>query len=901
MHILDRDAFFVGWSPIRRMLLALFCLILLPIARAAEPAAPRHVRFREPHASHYVLDESPDDKDWSRAHRDGSSRQVEIGSRLVLQLEPGTDLGALLKNRPVKLAQEVTPNLFILQAADSRAAIDAAEGFAAEKGVIASYPIMRRAYRHQNAYSFAPNDSYFTDQFHLDNRGPDSNLAGPDLNVRAAWPVALGNGVLVAVADLGVQLDHPDLTNRASGNPHFNFFLNTSDGGPYSSTANHGTAVAGLIAAEKDNHRGVTGVAPRAKLASWVIFGTSTFSGAEAIASDDQLMAMFQYASNRVAVQNHSWGSIDTAQSPIDSLSEVGISNAVARGRGGKGVVIVRAGGNNRDDLINANDDGFASDPRVISVAAVRKDGRACSYSSAGACLLAGAPSGDVIDTNGDGVPDSVDPNAPDVYTTDRTGSLGYNASGSGDRPDYAGFNGTSAASPQVAGVAALILSANTNLNFRDVQQIVLHSARHFDMADPDLHTNGAGFRFSHNVGFGVPDAGFAVALAKAWSNRPTVREVKVQNGTVQSIPDDALRVVCAASGLPASLASIRSLPSFGPHPDDPTATLPLVYVGQANSEITQDLHGKAALIQRGVSFFADKIARAARAGASFAVIFNNLGTEEIQRMGGTDYSPIPALSIGRTSGEALRDFITIQPQTTARLQLTPVVYNIPVSDTLVCEHVGLRLKTTHTSRSDVRVTLVSPMGTRSILQAINADNSAGPSDWTYWTVQHFYESSAGSWRIEVSDELNTLINGSPAVGSVTSVQLIVRGVTIVDTDRDGLDDNWERQYFGSLIQGPKDDPDGDGFRNAREQIMRTDPVVPNSLFKLDIAQLASGYWRLSWPARDTARYTVFSGSNLALPLNLARTNFPGRLPVSEFVVKPTANQFFRVGQTNGL
>src|SRR5437899_1347824 len=332
--------------------------------------------------------------------------------------------------------------------------------------------------------------------------------------------------MLVGVADVGFQLDHPELVNRASGSPHYNFFENTSNGGPYSSTADHATAVAGLIAAEKDNHRGVVGVAPQARLASWVIFGTSSIDGSEVIASDDQLMAMFQYASNRVAVQNHSWASPDTAQSPIDSLSDVGISNAMTLGRTGKGVVIVRAGGNSRDDSVNANDDGFASDPRVMSIAAVRKDGRACSYSTPGACLIAGAPSGDVIDTNGDGIPDSTDPTAPDVYTTDRTGSLGYTTSGTNDLADYAGFDGTSASSSQAAGVAALILSANPNLTYRDVQQIVIQSARHYDMADPDMHTNGAGLRFSHNVGFGVPDAGFAVQLAKSWSNRPALKEV---------------------------------------------------------------------------------------------------------------------------------------------------------------------------------------------------------------------------------------------------------------------------------------------------------------------------------------------------------------------------------------
>src|SRR5258706_2809428 len=133
---------------------------------------------------------------------------------------------------------------------------------------------MRRAFRHQNAYASAPNDPYFPQQWHLDNRAADGNLAGADLNVRAAWPITRGAGVLIAVADEGFQLDHPELVNAASGGPHYNFFNDTSDGGPYDDYADHGTAVAGLVAAEKDNHRGVAGVAPQSKLASWVVFGS---------------------------------------------------------------------------------------------------------------------------------------------------------------------------------------------------------------------------------------------------------------------------------------------------------------------------------------------------------------------------------------------------------------------------------------------------------------------------------------------------------------------------------------------------------------------------------------------------------------------------------------------------
>lgn len=100
--------------------------------------------------------------------------------------------------------------------------------------------------------------------------------------------------------------------------------------------------------------------------------------------------------------------------------------------------------------------------------------------------------------------------------TTDRIGSYGY------DVTDYTSrFNGTSAATPIVSGVVALMLEANPNLGYRDVQEILALSARPIDAASPDWTTNrantwnGGGFRVSHDYGFGLVDATAAVRLAE--------------------------------------------------------------------------------------------------------------------------------------------------------------------------------------------------------------------------------------------------------------------------------------------------------------------------------------------------------------------------------------------------
>ena len=130
------------------------------------------------------------------------------------------------------------------------------------------------------------------------------------------------------------------------------------------------------------------------------------------------------------------------------------------------------------------------------------------------------------------------------------------------------------------------------------MQQILLLASRHYDFADPDLSTNGAGFRVSHNVGFGVPDAGVAVELARRWTNRPPLTNVTVTSNDPLAIPDDGLRVLVTGNDVPQNLASIHTLPSTGPHADTPTATLALVDFGFGTAPVAS-IHEQSSLIQR--------------------------------------------------------------------------------------------------------------------------------------------------------------------------------------------------------------------------------------------------------------------------------------------------------------
>ena len=115
---------------------------------------------------------------------------------------------------------------------------------------------------------------------------------------------------------------------------------------------------------------------------------------------------------------------------------------------------------------------------------------------------------------------------------------------------------GTSASSPLAAGVVALVLQANAKLNWREVQHVLIRSARQVG-PDGEWTTNGAGFRHSYNFGFGVLDAGKAVDLAESWQpigERLALEQTKTEakNIPYASGPEGALEqtVVVTSSSI---------------------------------------------------------------------------------------------------------------------------------------------------------------------------------------------------------------------------------------------------------------------------------------------------------------------------------------------------------------
>jgi subtilisin-like proprotein convertase family protein len=348
--------------------------------------------------------------------------------------------------------------------------------------------------------------------------------------------------------------------------------------------------------------------------------------------------------------------------------------------------------------------------------------------------------------------------------------------------------------------------------------------------------------------------------------------------------------------GVPSELASVYCLPaSTGVHPDAPTATLPLVDAGVATNAPPWGLTNRAALILRSDAAFKDVLANVAAAGAAFAVIYNDTNTSgyNLGLLLGTEFVPIPAVLVGHATGAALKAVFQTNAHARARLRLNSADIHFDVETTLLCEQVGVRLRLEHPVRGDLRITLRSPAGTRSVFAHLNDDTNAASADWTFWSTHHFYESSAGRWTLSVSDE------ASGATGLVRSATLLVRGVQILDSDRDGLDDTWERAAFGHPGLGPRDDPDGDGFSNAREQVMGSDPTRDERPFKVELGEwtlFGARRVRLSWPSVPGAVYNVATATNLSGPMQTL-TNTPGRIWETDFFGSTWGlpQNFFRV------
>ena len=357
----------------------------------------------------------------------------------------------------------------------------------------------------------AQSDPWYGCAWHLNNTGQFPGGAGHDINVEEVWATTMGAGINIAIVDDGLQYAHEDLADNVLTARNHDYFGSDI----FDPLETHGTQVAGIIAA-RDNDVGVRGVAPRAS-----IYGYNLIDRGRADAVDEE-DAMTRHMGD-TAVSNHSWGPTDVLGFAYAAAVDA-ILNGVTSGFGGKGVFYAFAAGNDFIGGFDGNLNEYANHYGVTAVCAVNYNDVRATYSETGPHLWVCAPS------------------------RDRTLSLpGIATTRNGDRYTDS-FSGTSAATPIVSGVAALVRATNTSLTWRDVKLILAASARKNDTGDRGTGTPYSGwesgalqygsttrrYQFNHQYGFGVVDAGAAVALADGWTKAPELREIEVESGDLE-------------------------------------------------------------------------------------------------------------------------------------------------------------------------------------------------------------------------------------------------------------------------------------------------------------------------------------------------------------------------------
>ena len=314
------------------------------------------------------------------------------------------------------------------------------------------------------------NDTNFGDLWGLNN----SLYPDVDINICEAWTVTEGNGVNVAVLDQGIDKTHNDLNDNISS-----LSYDTESGNSPSVFVNgraHGTHVAGIIGAEKDNNLQVVGVAPQAKIMSISHRLRLTPNISEQLANG------ISWAwENGAHVINNSWGDQGGKyyNELYSALLEDAINNAINNGRNGLGTIVVFAAGNSSTVI----DYPANSNPNILAVGSIHYQGNRSSFSGTGDQLDVVAPGANILST----IP------------------------GQGTEAWW----GTSMAAPHVAGLAALILSVNQHLTLQEVNSIIERTAQKAGRYTYTNNSNKPNGTWNNEMGYGLVDAYAAVQMAK--------------------------------------------------------------------------------------------------------------------------------------------------------------------------------------------------------------------------------------------------------------------------------------------------------------------------------------------------------------------------------------------------
>ncbi|MER6785456.1 S8 family serine peptidase [Streptomyces sp. NPDC000658] len=361
-----------------------------------------------------------------------------------------------------------------------------------------------------------PNDTEYAKQWDL-----FESTAG--MNVPAAWATSTGAGVTVAVIDTG-YVTHSDLAaNIVAG---YDFIADTAvsadgdgrdanpadpgdyyaanecgSGIPAGNSSWHGTHVAGTIAAVTNNGKGVAGIAYGAKISPLRVLGKcggydSDIIDAITWASGGTVSGVPANA-NVAKVVNMSLG----GDGACTSATQSAITAAVNRG-----TTVVVAAGNDNDNVANHSPGNCDN---VISVGATNRTGAKASYSNYGSLVDISAPGGQTSTGTANGILSTLNSGAKTPSSE-----------------SYAYYQGTSMATPHIAGLVALMKSANPTLTPAQIEAAVKSNARPLPGA------------CSGGCGAGLADAARTVQAVSGSGGSGGSTGATYSSTTVVAIPD---------------------------------------------------------------------------------------------------------------------------------------------------------------------------------------------------------------------------------------------------------------------------------------------------------------------------------------------------------------------------
>jgi len=480
-----------------------------------------------------------------------SARRI-LRNRYMIELKEGADLNAIKSRCGMKTITRMSEQsrFAVCEEVSASKVLSQVQEVAADPDILSAEPLFaKKLYRralpndpYVRIYDLVDNPDGYPDertyQWYLSNLGFNGASPGIDLNVEPANLVETGAGVVVSIVDDGVAIDHPELAGAAlGGDQHLNLVDDSRFPATFDIYSNHGTNVAGLLAAAADG-AGMAGVAPGVDITAVRLLGGFVDDADEATALLWGMAPIPNFSSPFgppinpgtqdvpvVDISTNSWGpddsvlNFDRPSAAVLEAIELGVLGPDVpnpnQARGGLGGIFVWAAGNGGEINDNSNYDGFANSIYTIAVGAVNDAGRRALYSEPGANIVVCAPS---------------DGGAQSLLTT--AFDVGLDLDGNPVRiPTYVtDFGGTSAATPLVSGVVAMMLEANDQLTWRDVQDILIRTAVQNDPLSGGWITNGANLNFNHDYGAGLVDAAAAVQAAR-------------DRGTGNTIPDEDPRL----------------------------------------------------------------------------------------------------------------------------------------------------------------------------------------------------------------------------------------------------------------------------------------------------------------------------------------------------------------------